>query len=155
MSLCMDSLHPGILLKVQLRHRAEIVHRQFSQLFLEEVMVAVEKLRNKIAITQVELHKVDLYVTVFNAVQVQRWNHDVASSAATAAASTVISFKPAAFVLSSATSDATHVTSVSTKQRYFTPFTSYAAISTTAIQSCNANSIRWFTTSKFDIQFEF
>jgi hypothetical protein len=81
MSLCMDSLHPGILLKVQLRHRAEIVHRQFSQLFLEEVMVAVEKLRNKIAITQVELHKVDLYVTVFNAVQVQRWNHDVASSA--------------------------------------------------------------------------
>jgi len=71
MSLCMDSLHPGILLKVQLRHTAEIVHRQFSQLFLEEVKVAVEKLHNNVAITQVERHKVDLYVTVFNAVQVQ------------------------------------------------------------------------------------
>ena len=79
MSLCMDSLHPDILFRVQLRHTAEIVHCQFSQLFLEEVKVAVEKLHNNVAIMQVECHKVDLYVTVFN--QVQCWNHDVASSA--------------------------------------------------------------------------
>jgi len=80
-SLCMDSLHPDILFRVQLRHTAEIVRRQFSPLFLEEVKVAVEKLHNNVAIMQVEHHKVDLYVTIFNAVQTQRWNHDVASSA--------------------------------------------------------------------------
>jgi hypothetical protein len=65
MSLCMDSLHPDILFRVQLRHTAEIVHHQFSPLFLEEVKVAVEKLCSNVAITQVERHKVDLYVTVF------------------------------------------------------------------------------------------
>jgi len=81
MSLCMDSLHPDILFRVQLRHTAEIVHHQFSPLFLEEVKVAVEKLCSNVAITQVERHKVDLYVTVFNTVPAQHWNHDVASSA--------------------------------------------------------------------------